>query len=426
MGLSRALFIMLIYLRVLKESFNFAINALKNNKLRTFLSLLGVTIGIFSIIGVLAAVDSLEREIKGSLSALDNSTIIVMRFSFGPTEIPQWKRQQFPDVSYDEYQFLKRSLPNTESISFTIGVPDESIKHQDVTSTGVGVGAVTHEYYDIEALELEEGRFFNESESVSGSPVIVLGHEIANNLFGGFNAVGQEVRMYGRKFTVIGVLKKQGASLFGGSRDGQVFLPVNIARRVYGDNNKGVFPQLILKPEDDVDNAEYIAVLEQQLRNYRGIKPGDINNFFVNQLQGFADFIDNITGQLNFIGLIISGFSLLVGGFGIANIMFVSVKERTNLIGIQKSLGAKNKFILFQFLFEAIILAIIGGLVGLGLVWVVSLAASQFTGDFQFVLSPWNMFIGTAVSAVIGLISGIIPAISASKLDPVEAIRTGM
>src|SRR6056297_1823636 len=169
-----------------------------------------------------------------------------------------------------------------------------------------------------------------------------------------------------------------------------------------------------------------MAVLEQQLRNYRGIKPGDINNFFVNQLQGFADFIDNITGQLNFIGLIISGFSLLVGGFGIANIMFVSVKERTNLIGIQKSLGAKNKFILFQFLFEAIILAIIGGLVGLFLVWLVSLAASQFTGDFQFVLSPWNMFIGTAVSAVIGLISGIIPAISASKLDPVEAIRTGM
>lgn len=417
---------MLIYLRVLKESFNFAINALKNNKLRTFLSLLGVTIGIFSIIGVLAAVDSLEKEIKGSLSALDNSTIIVMRFSFGPTEIPQWKRQQFPDVSYDEYQYLSRNLPNTQAVSYSIGVPNESIKYQDVTSTGVGVGAVTSEYYDIESLDLAEGRFFNEAESVSGSPVIVLGHEIAQNLFDGFDAMGKQVRIYGRKLTVIGVLEKQGSSLFGNSKDGQVFLPANLARRVYGDNNQGVFPQLVLKPEEDVDNAEYIAVLEQYLRNYRGIKPGDINNFFVNQLQGFADFIDNITGQLNLIGLIISGFSLLVGGFGIANIMFVSVKERTNLIGIQKSLGAKNKFILFQFLFEAIILAIIGGLVGLGLVWLVAQAASQFTGDFDFVLSPWNMFIGTAVSGIIGLISGIIPAISASKLDPVEAIRTGM
>lgn len=388
--------------------------------------MLGVTIGIFSIIGVLAAVDSLEKEIKGSLSALDNSTIIVMRFSFGPTEVPQWKRQQFPDVSYDEYQYLSRNLPNTQAVSYSIGVPNESIKYQDVTSTGVGVGAVTSEYYDIESLDLAEGRFFNEAESVSGSPVIVLGHEIAQNLFDGFDAMGKQVRIYGRKLTVIGVLEKQGSSLFGNSKDGQVFLPANLARRVYGDNNQGVFPQLVLKPEDDVDNAEYIAVLEQYLRNYRGIKPGDINNFFVNQLQGFADFIDNITGQLNLIGLIISGFSLLVGGFGIANIMFVSVKERTNLIGIQKSLGAKNKFILFQFLFEAIILAIIGGLVGLALVWLVAQAASQFTGDFDFVLSPWNMFIGTAVSGIIGLISGIIPAISASKLDPVEAIRTGM
>ncbi|WP_081211822.1 ABC transporter permease [Salegentibacter sediminis] len=417
---------MFIYLRLLKESFTFAVNALRNNKLRTFLSLLGVTIGIFSIIAVLAAVDSLEKEIKGSLSALDNSTIILMRFSFGPTDIPQWKRQQFPDVSYDEYQHLKRNLADLEAISYVIGVPSEPIKFQDVTSENVDVGAVTSEYYDIEAFELDLGRFFNESESVSGSPVIVLGHEIANNLFGNSNPLGKEVRLYGRKLQVIGVLEKQGASLFGNSRDGQAFVPVNMVRRIFGDNNKGVFPQIILKPEDGVDNAEFVAMVEQQLRNYRAIKPGETNTFFINQLQGFADFIDNITGQMNIIGLIISGFSLLVGGFGIANIMFVSVKERTNLIGIQKSLGAKNKFILFQFLFEAVILSVIGGLIGLFLVWVVSIIASQFTGDFEFVLSLWNLMLGTIVAAVIGLISGIIPAISASKLDPVEAIRTGM
>lgn len=416
---------MLIYLRVLKESFNFAINALINNKLRTFLSLLGVTIGIFSIIAVLAAVDSLEREIRGSMSSLDVSTMVVARYSFGPTEIPQWKREQFPDVTYGEYEYLRDNVPGIEAASFSMNVASESIKYGDRTANSVGIATSTHEYYDIEALQLEEGRFFNEAESASGANVIVLGNEIANTLFEGANPIGKQVRLYGRRFNVIGYLEKQGASMFG-SHDTNVFIPVNVTRQIYGDNNRFTWPQIVIKPEEGVDDGELMAMLSQRLRNYRGLRPDDIDNFFVNQLKGFTEFIDNITGQMNFIGLIISGFSLLVGGFGIANIMFVSVKERTNLIGIQKSLGAKNKFILFQFLFEAVILAIIGGLIGLFFVWIVSLIASQFTGDFNFVLSPWNMFIGTAVSAVIGLISGIIPAISASKLDPVEAIRTGM
>lgn len=390
------------------------------------LSLLGVTIGIFSIIAVLAAVDSLEKEIKGSFSALDNSTIMLTRFSYGPTDIPQWKREQFPDVTYEEYEYLSRTVPDVEAMSYSLNVPSESIKYSDKTASNVGIGAVTAEYYDIESLELEMGRFFNQAESVSGSPVVVLGYDVYENLFGNADPLGQQVRLYGRKFTVIGVLKKKGQSFVGSGHDTNVFISVNVVRRIYGGSNRGTFPQIIIKPEPNVDSGEFIAMLSQQLRNVRGLKRDDINNFFVNQLQGFTDLIDNMTSQMNLFGLIISGFSLLVGGFGIANIMFVSVKERTNLIGIQKSLGAKNKFILFQFLFEAVILSIIGGLIGLFLVWLVSLLASTMTGTFEFVLSPWNMFVGTAVSAAIGLLSGIIPAISASKLDPVEAIRTGM
>jgi putative ABC transport system permease protein len=169
----------------------------------------------------------------------------------------------------------------------------------------------------------------------------------------------------------------------------------------------------------------YKAELIQKLRNLRGLKSGAIDNFFINVFSGFTDLIDGIIAQMNVVGWIISGFSLLVGGFGIANIMFVSVKERTNLIGIQKSLGAKNAFILFQFLFEAILLSLFGGIIGLLLVWIIALVLTN-TLDFEFVLGMQNIILGTGLSALIGLISGILPAITASKLDPVEAIRTGM
>lgn len=417
---------MLVYLRVVKESFSFALNALRNNILRTLLSLLGVTIGIFSIIGVLAAVDSLKAEIKGTLSSLDNSTIILMRFSFGPSDVPQWKREQFPDVTYDEYQFIKRDVPNVEAASFQLNVGAESIRYQDKTVTGANVSPVTADYYNIEALQLAEGRFFNESESNSGAPVVVLGDEIAEGLFGSTNPIGKEVRLYGQRFTVIGVLEKEGASFFGQSKDSSIIVPVNIVRRIYGSNSKAAFPSIVIKPESDTDLEEFNAILGQRLRQYRGLKPDDIDNFFVNQLQGFADFVDNITGTMSTIGGFIGLFSLLVGGFGIANIMFVSVKERTNLIGIQKALGAKNRFILLQFLFEAVILAILGGLIGLFLVWLITLIASQFTGDFEFILSVTNVFLGMSSSIFIGLVAGIVPAVMASRLDPVEAIRTGM
>ncbi len=416
---------MLVYLRLLKESFRFALNALRNNKLRTLLSLLGVTIGIFSIIAVLAAVDSLDRKIKKDLSSLDKNTVYLMRFSFGPSEIPQWKREQFPNVKYDEYEYLKGSMNDVNQMAFQFFVNRESIKYQSATVSDINVVPVSHEFIEIEGLEFDEGRFYNESESNSGSAVIVLGNEIASGLFEGANPIGKNIRLYGQRFTVIGVLKKQGAGIFGDSSDTSVFIPVNFLRRMYGDNNDALTPVILIKPEKGVDMDAFKAELTQKLRNYRGMKTDEIDNFFINVLSGFTDLIDGIVGQMNVVGWIISGFSLLVGGFGIANIMFVSVKERTNLIGIQKSLGAKNRFILFQFLFEAVILSVIGGAVGLLLVWIISVVLTKAM-DFEFVLSMSNVMLGTSLAAIIGLISGILPAITASKLDPVEAIRTGM
>lgn len=416
---------MIVYLRLLKESFSFAMNALRTNKLRTLLSLLGVTIGIFSIIAILAAIDSLDRKIKKDLGSLDKNTIYLMKFSFGPSEVPGWKRDQFPNVTYDEYQYLKGSLNNAENLAFQFFTKRESVKYGSNTASDLNVVPVSDEFDDIQKIDFKDGRFYNESESNSGAAVIVLGYDVAKTLFDNMNPIGQKVRIYGRKFNVIGVINKQGAGMFGDSNDTSVFLPANFMRKTYGDNTDFLTPVIIIKPDKGVDMNAFKAEVAQKLRNYRGMKTGEIDNFFINILSGFTDLLDGIVSTMNSVGWLIAGFSLLVGGFGIANIMFVSVKERTNLIGIQKSLGAKNRFILLQFLFESIILSVIGGIIGLIMVWIISIVMTKVL-EFDFILGFWNIMLGTGLSAFIGLISGILPAISASRLDPVEAIRTGM
>ena len=416
---------MILYIRLLKESFAFAFNALRSNKLRTFLSLLGVTVGIFSIIAVLAAVDSLKKNIVDSLDGMDKNTIYLFKYSFGPTDVEEWKRDQFPHVKYDEYQYLQKSMADIDKISFNFFTNNQNIKYDENTVNSIRVKPSTNEFFEIEPFKVDKGRLFNEAESNSGTSVIVIGSEVADGLFKGNEPIGKQIRLYGQRFTVIGVLNKMGQNAFGDSNDVAVFLPVNNIRKLYGDNSTNFTPAILIKPKAGVDIEEFKAELTNKMRNIRGLRAGEINSFFVNILSGFTNFIDDIIGKMNLAGWGISIFSLLVGGFGIANIMFVSVKERTNLIGIQKALGAKNKFILFQFLFEAVILAMFGGLIGIVLVWFIALILTNVL-DFEFVLSSFNILLGSSLSVIIGLISGILPAISASKLDPVEAIRTGM
>jgi putative ABC transport system permease protein len=415
---------MKVYLRLLSESFGFAINALRNNKLRTLLSLLGVTIGIFSIIAVLAAVDSLDKKIKDELSSLDKNTIYLFEDSFGPSDIPRWKREQFPSVKYTEYEYLKDNVPDAEEMAFQIFMNWETVKYESKSVSNVNMVPVSHEFIDIQGLEFDKGRFYTQAESNSAATVVVIGHVLADNLFEDVDPIGKEIRLFGQKFKVIGVLKKKGATMFD-DNDSAAFIPVNFIRNKFGENNDSMTPVIIIKPKKGIDIEAFKAELSQKLRNLRGIKTGEIDNFFINIFSGFTDLIDGFISSLNLGGWVIAGFSLLVGGFGIANIMFVSVKERTNLIGIQKSLGAKNKFILFQFLFEAVILCIIGGLIGLLLVWIIALVLTNLL-DFEFILSFTNIMLGTGLAAFIGLLAGILPAISASKLDPVEAIRSGI
>lgn len=416
---------MILYFRLLLNSFQFAVNALRTNKLRTLLSLLGVTVGIFSIIAVLAAVDSMDRALKTELSGFDRNMIYVFNYSFGPSEIPRWKIDQFPNVTYEEYDYLKRNLVGVEYASFNFFATDTNMKAERNYANGVTVRPCSSDMQYLDNVKMASGRFFNESEAVNGNAVVVIGNEIANTLFPGQDAVGREVRLYGRKFVVIGVIEKQGAISIGGGHDEMAYFPVNLFRQMFGDNIKAYTPVIVLKPNASTDIKHFEDEIEVKLRAFRGLKAGEDTNFFVNVFGGMMEFLDNIIAQMNLVGWIISMFSLLVGGFGIANIMFVSVKERTHLIGIQKAIGAKRRMILLQFLFESIILALIGGLVGIIIVWLIAKGVSVVL-DFEFVLSLFNIAIGLGLSIIIGLISGYLPARSAAKLDPVEAIRSGM
>lgn len=413
---------MVLFIKLFRESVSFALTSMVANKLRTLLTLLGITIGIFAIITVFTIVDAMESKVKTSIESLGDNVIFVQKWpwAFGG-DYPWWKYLNRPVPQLKEaHEILKRTAA-VDAVVF-MASSMTSVEYLNRNIENIGVLGVSEDYNKVQSFEMEEGRYFSPQEIASGRSVVIIGHEIAQNLFFDTNPLGKTIKIFGRKVTVQGVFKKEGDNTFGNSHDNLVVTPILFAQGLFDINSESSNPFIMARAKAGISNEQLKDELTGVLRAIRRLKPAAEDNFALNESSLLSQGFEGLFRVLSFAGWLIGGFSILVGGFGIANIMFVSVKERTTIIGIQKALGARNYFILLQFLFEAVLLSLFGGLIGLLIVFTGTTIASNAM-DFELPLTLGNILTGINVSVIIGLVSGFIPAYLASKLDPVEAIR---
>jgi len=417
---------MITLLKVFSESIAQALQQLRGNKLRSFLSLLGITIGIFCIIGVQSAVDSLESNIRGSFEKLGNDVVYVSKFSW--MEDPgqnYWKFMKNPDPDYQDYKRINQKVKSAEMTAFHVFIGMKTAKYLSNSADQIATVAITYDYVDMFSLKFEKGRYFSPNEYHYGSNQCVIGAKVAEELFGPIEPVGKKIKLMGRSLEVIGVLEKNGEDLVSVMNfDEALLISYELGKKMANLKQTQRFGNSVLsvKAASGVSMDELKDELTGVLRANRRLKPKEKDNFAINELSVLSKVLDSFFEVLNSLGWIIGIFAIFIGVFSVANIMFVSVKERTGIIGIKKALGAKRYIILMEFLVESIILCVIGGALGLLLVY--GLATALTTAlDFEIFLSIGNIATGLILSFIIGVISGLIPAFQAASMDPVVAMR---
>jgi len=410
-------------LRLLIEGFLFAVKSVVVNKLRTFLSLFGITIGIFCIISVFTVLDWMEKSVRDSINSMGSNVVYIQKFPWSFSgNLPWWDIIKWPTISYNDYQAITNRSTKAEAASFLVAKADR-LKYKNNVASDAPVAAITDGMERVVLFEIAKGRFFSPFEYSSGSNVAVLGAEVAERLFENADPLEKEISMSGGyKARVIGVLKKEGQGAISLSNVDQITLvPLNYGRSFINIRNRFVDSQMMVKAKPEVSVRELTDELTMVLRASRRLKPAEISNFSINNSTMLSQGFEAVFKGINIAGWIIGAFAILVGGFGIANIMFVSVRERTNIIGIQKALGAKRFFILQQFLTESVLLSVAGGVLGLIMIFFGTLVVN-YLYELNMYLTFSNIILAVFISGIIGIVAGYAPANAAARMNPVDAI----
>jgi putative ABC transport system permease protein len=411
------------FFAIVFSSFKMALSELAKNKLRTFLSLFGITIGIFCIISVLATVSSLEQNLQSEIKSLGNNTIYIDKWEYATgADYPFWKYVKRPVPRYIELEEIKTRTATAKYAAFKISV-QAPVEGGNNIAERIRIYGISEDFTNIQPVEIMAGRFLSEAEFFRGIPAVIIGFTLAENLFGNaVAALNKTVTVRGQKVRIIGIMKKQGSQLIGGwGFDECVLMPYQFARTVMDERRAD--PLILVQARESISSKILQDDLKGTMRAVRKLSPAEDDNFALNDVADFSEVMSKAFVSVNLGGWIIGALSFIVGIFGVANIMFVTVKERTPQIGLKKAIGAKKNVILTEFLVESAFLCIIGGLIGLLLVFVLTkIATAAFA--FPIYLSPGIIAIAIAICIAAGIAAGIIPAIKAAKLDPVVAIRS--